>query len=277
MDERDRDRGGLKRPSSEYYDQYPGDHKRTALSKERYTAASGVDYRGGYERNVHDSYDENRSHFEDSRRNAAVTSRYEHEQDRHRTNRYYDEYSYSSRRDREVTSGYERNAYHRDPQRDYLKTDDTRESRDFYRDHFDKYENYYGSQTAPVPPHSPIAYGTQASPVSDVYDARTSTYSCAAHNIYDRGNYSQQEPGSGQRTSAVDSYTHATSPPVSYSPDPRYSQEYSSYYQYPQGERSSYDAAAAQSYSHTMGAQYPGRNYTAREPIAFDRTRYKNN
>ena len=115
---------------------------------------------------------------------------------------------------------------------------------DFYRDHYDKYEHY----------------------------------SSATHNIYDRGNYSQQEyPSSGQRTSAVDSYTHATSPPVSYSPDPRYSQEYSSYYHYPQGERSSYDAAAAQSYSHTMGAQYPGRNYAAREPIAFDRTRYKNN
>ena len=220
MDERDRDRGGLKRPSSEYYDQYPGDHKRTSHS--------GVDYRGGYERNVHHSYDENRSHFEDSRRNAAVTSRYEHEPDRDRTNRYYDEYSYSGRRDREATSGYESNAYHRDPQRDYLRTDGTRESsdaslynRDFYRDHYDKYENY----------------------------------SSATHNIYDRDNYSQQKyPGSGQRTSAVDSYTHATSPPVSCSPDHRYSQEYSSYYQYPQGERSSYDAAAAESYSHTMGA-----------------------
>ena len=130
MDERDRDRGGLKRSSSEYYDQYPGDHKRTSLSKERYTATSGVDYRGGYERNVHHSYDENRSHFEDSRRNTAVTSRYEHEPDRYRTDRYYDEYSYSSRRDRETTSGYESNAYHRDPQRDYLRTDDTRESSD---------------------------------------------------------------------------------------------------------------------------------------------------
>ena len=124
------------------------------------------------------------------------------------------------------------------------------------------------------PPHSPVSYGTQASPVSDAYDAWTSAYSSATHNIYDRGNYSQQEyPGSGQHTSAMDSYTHATSPPVFYSPDPRYSQEYSSYYQYPQGERPSYDTAAGQSYSRTMGgAQYPGR---IRQPNTFDRTRYR--
>ena len=293
LEEGDRDRGCLKRPSSEYHDQYPGDHKRTSLSNERYTERSGFDYRPGYERSVHHSYDENRSHYEDLRRTAPVTSQYEHESDRYRTNRYYDEYSYSSTRDREGTSGYERNAYYRDPQRDYIRTDDTRKNsdaslynRDFYRDHYDRdsltrvadYENYYGSQTASVSPHSHVVYGTQASPVSDAYDARRSTYSSATHNFYDRDNYSQQEyPGSGQHTSAMDSYTHATSPPVSYSPDPRYPQEYLSYYQYPQGERSSYDAAAAQSYSHTMDAHYPGRISATRQRIAFDRTRYKNN
>ena len=294
MEERDGDREWLKRQSSEYYDQYPGDHKRTSLSAEHYTGTSHVDYSGEYERSVRDSYNESRSHIEDLRRNAPVTSQYEHQPDRYRTDTYYDQYSYSSGRDLGATPRYETNAYYRVPERDHMRTDGSRESsdvslynRDFYRHRHDgdsltrlaDYKNYYGSQTMPSPPHLPVDYNTQVSPVSDAYNAQTSTYSSTAHNPYDRGNYNQQEyPGFRQHTSTTDSYTHVTSPPLSYSPDTRYPQEYSSYYQYSQGERSSYyDAAAVQSDSYTVGAHYSGRISATGHPVAYDRTRYGNN
>ena len=294
LDERDGDREWLKRPSSAYYDQYPGDHKRTLLGTEYYTGTSRADYSGEYECSVHDSNNESRTHIEDSRRNAPVTSQYEHEPDRYRTYTYYDQYSYSSGRDLGATPGYETNAYYRVPERDHMRTDDPRESsdvslynRDFYRDRHDGdsqtrlagYENYYGSHTMSAPPHLPVGYNTQVSPVPDAYNAQTSTYSSATHNTYDRGNYNQQEyPDTRQYTSTTDSYSHVTSPSLSYSPNPRYPQQYSSYYQYSQGERSSYyDAAPAQSSSYSVGAQYPGRIPATGQSVAFDRTRYGNN